>query len=298
MTVNQSSDTQQTPEIAQSPDTQDFVRRIGGSHPVSDYALWSAGLTFFGLLAAVPFALVSISVAGRLLGPDRIRDGVAHMTEGFPDRHNVREGIVALADSALRLSWARQIGLLFPLSLYGEGLRRSFLQLSYGRPSNMTGWRGRIAVLPAVLAGPVLVGLIALLAPTVGPLYAAGGWRLLLGIAIAFHFTFVAIGGLLTFVYGHVGSASISRRATLIGAFGAASMIAGFAQGFLVFLAIPVDWAELFGGLSAVGTFTALALWLYAMHLLVLVGYRLALVTDETRRVRAETRGVSAERRW
>ena len=57
-------------------------------------------------------------------------------------------------------------------------------------------------------------------------------------------------------------------------------MIAGFLQGFLLFLAIPVDWSLPFGGLPVFGAVAALALWLYLIHVLVLVGYRLTLTLD------------------
>lgn len=257
------------------------MRRISGAHPVRDYALWGAGLTFFAMMAIVPLALESIASAGRIIGQERVRRGMGHAVEGIPDLHQVRAGIMRLTESALSLSWTRQVGLLLPMSLYGEGLRRSFLQLSYGRPTKATGWKGRVAVLPVLVAGPLIVVLMVLLAPYVGPRYAAGGWQLLLAVVSAFHFTFLVVGALLAFAYRTVGSAVISRRAALIGAFVTSSFIAGFAQGFLLFLAIPMDWSSLFGGLSVIGTGTAVALWLYAMHVLVLVGYRLALVLDD-----------------
>jgi membrane protein len=57
--------------------------------------------------------------------------------------------------------------------------------------------------------------------------------------------------------------------------------MSGFLQGFLLFLAIPVEWSLPFGGLPVFGAVTALAFWLYLLHLIVLVGYRLALVLDD-----------------
>lgn len=271
--------------------TRNFLSRIGRSHPVSDFALWAAGLTFFGVIAIVPLALESVALTGRVVGAARVRAGFDHVVEGVPDFHGTRQAILGLVNAGLELSWARQVALLFPMSLYGEGLRRAFLQLSFGRPTSTTGWRGRVAVLPVSAAGPVLVLFTVYLAPTVGPLYGAGGGRLVLGVLIAFHFTFLAVGTLLVLVYRGVGSVAVSKKAAMVGAFSAASFIAGFAQGFLVFLAIPIDWADLFGGLRAVGTMTALTLWLYVMHFLVLTGYRIALVMDERSKlvVRLET---------
>jgi hypothetical protein len=65
------------------------------------------------------------------------------------------------------------------------------------------------------------------------------------------------------------------------GGFGTVSVVAGFLQGLVLFLAIPVEWSLPFGGLPVFSTVTALVLWLYLLHVLVLVGYRLTLVLNE-----------------
>ena len=168
---------------------------------------------------------------------------------------------------------------LFPASLYGEGLRRAFLQLSPERPNRFTGWRGRLALLPVVAIAPVLVLALLAAGPVVAPLYRAGGTRLVLGVVIAFHVTFVLLWIALLLIYRLVGGRT-GARALLLGSFAAASVVAGFLQGFLLFLAIPVDWSLPFGGLPVFGAVAALALWLYLIHVLVLVGYRLTLTLD------------------
>jgi membrane protein len=169
---------------------------------------------------------------------------------------------------------------LFPASLYGEGLRRAFLQLSPQRPDRFTGWLGRLALLPVVAIAPVLVLALLAAGPLVSPLYLAGGSRLVLGVVIAFHVTFVLLWIALLLIYRLVGAGRIGTRALVIGSFAAASVVAGFLQGFLLFLSIPVDWSLPFGGLPVFGAVAALALWLYLIHILVLVGYRLTLTLD------------------
>jgi membrane protein len=69
-------------------------------------------------------------------------------------------------------------------------------------------------------------------------------------------------------------------RPLLLAGFGTGAFLSGFLQGFVLFLAIPVEWSLPFGGLPIFGAVAALALWLYALHLLVLLGYRLLLVLD------------------
>ncbi|GAA4555141.1 hypothetical protein GCM10023175_54910 [Pseudonocardia xishanensis] len=201
---------------------------------------------------------------------------------GLPGGHGTPEALRTLTAVALDLSWVQTLVAVFPASLYGEGLRRAFLQLAPTRSDRLTGWRGRAGVLPVVLAAPVLVAALLACAPLVAPLYARGGWWLVLGVVIAFHVVWILLSTALTLVYAAVAPERPSPRALLWGGFGTGSVLAGFLQGFLLFLAIPVDWSLPFGGLPVFGAVAALALWLYLLHILVLVGYRVTLVLDQT----------------
>jgi membrane protein len=182
---------------------------------------------------------------------------------------------------------------LFPASLYGEGLRRAFLQLSPIRGDRLTGWRGRLGLLPVIAVAPLMVLAVLVTAPFVAPLYRDGGAGLILGVVVAFHVVWVAVSVSLVLIYRLVAAGRVGTRALLLGGFGTGSFLAGFLQGFLLFLAIPVDWSLPFGGLPVFGAVAALALWLYLIHILVLAGYRLTLglndpggVTSPSRRSR------------
>jgi membrane protein len=97
---------------------------------------------------------------------------------------------------------------------------------------------------------------------------------------IAFHVVFVLVSLALVLVYRFVAPGRIGLRGLLWSGFGTGAVLAGFLQGFLLFLAIPIEWSLPFGGLPVFGAVTALALWLYLLHLIVLVGYRAALLLD------------------
>lgn len=260
--------------------TRELLRGLGRSHPDSDLALWAAGATFFGIIGIVPIALVALRLAATLVGPDTVGRGVAVAVSGLPQGHGTPAALAALTATALTMSPLQTIVVLFPASLYGEGLRRAFLQLSPERPNRFTGWRGRFALLPVVAVAPVLVLALLAAGPLVAPLYRAGGGPLVLGIVIAFHVTFVLLWITLLLVYRLVGAGHIGTRALLVGSFWAGSCTAGFLQGFLLFLSFPVDWSLPFGGLPVFGAVAALTLWLYLIHVLVLVGYRLTLTLD------------------
>ena len=121
---------------------------------------------------------------------------------------------------------------------------------------------------------------LALLAssPFVAPLYSAGGDRLLLGIVIAFHVVWILVSTALVLIFQFVAAGRINRSALLAGGFGTGAVLSGFLQGFLLFLAIPIDWSAPFAGLPGFGAVAALGFWLYLLHIVVLVGFRVTLV--------------------
>jgi membrane protein len=256
------------------------VRGLGRSFPGSDFALWAAGATFFGLIGIVPAVMVTLRVAAAVVGADAVVAHVDIAATGLPGGHGTPTALHTLAATAVRMSGVQALVAVFPASLYGEGLRRAFRQLSPVVTDRFSGWRGRLGLLPLIAAGPVLVLALLAGAPVVAPLYAAGGWWLVLGVVIAFHVVFVLVSLALVLVYRFVAPGRIGPRALLWAGFGTGSVVSGFLQGFLLFLAIPIEWSLPFGGLPVFGAVTALALWLYLLHLIVLVGYRAALLLD------------------
>ena len=83
------------------------------------------------------------------------------------------------------------------------------------------------------------------------PLYRAGGGSLALGVVIAFHVVWVAVSTALVLVYRWVGGGVAGRgRPLLLAGFGTGAFLSGFLQGFVLFLAIPVEWSLPFGGLT------------------------------------------------
>jgi membrane protein len=253
-----------------------LLRGLSSRFPDSDLALWAAGATFFGVLGLVPIVLVSLRLAAALVGPDAVTAGMAALAGGLPAGHGTPQALAVLTSTAVGMSAVQTLIVLFPASLYGEGLRRAFHQLAPKRPDALTGWRGRLALLPVVAAAPLLVLAALAAAPLIAPLYAAGGTELLLGVVLGFHLSWVLVSVALVLVYRLVAAGRVATRALLLGGFGTGAVVAGFLQGFVLFLAIPVEWAAPFAGMPVIGAVTALVLWLYLVHVLVLLGYRLA----------------------
>jgi membrane protein len=258
----------------------DLARDVGRSFPTSDLALWAAGATFFGVIGLVPIALVSLRVAAVLVGPAAVTAAMDAAIGGLPAGHGTPAALRTLAGTAVELSLLQSLVLLFPASLYGEGLRRAMLQLAPVRGDRFTGWRGRLGLLPVVAVSPVLALAGLGSAPFIAPHYGPQG-NLSVGVVLGFHVTWVLLSVTLLLVFRWVAAGRIGVRALLVAAPGTAAFLAGFLQGFLLFLAIPVEWSVPFGGLPVIGAVAALALWFYLMHVLLLVGYRFALILDD-----------------
>ena len=255
-----------------------FFRSIGRSHPVSDLALWAAGLTFFSAIGIVPLVMEAISLAGRIVGTTALRRSMETLLRALPSSHGIGGTVRPLVDSSLELSWTQVAVLLVPTTVYGEGLRRSFLQMSHDHPNATTGWRGRVAFVPVIALTPFIVIILVAAIPFVAPFYEHGGWATAFGVVMAFHITFAMLTVVFAAMFRLVGTVAIPVVPLLIASACTASMNAGFLQGFLLFLAIPISWSAPFHGLPVVGAVTVLLLWLYVLNTLVIVGYRLALV--------------------
>ncbi|WP_422746944.1 YhjD/YihY/BrkB family envelope integrity protein [Mycobacterium sp. WMMD1722] len=248
--------------------------------PGSDLSLWAAGATFFGVIGLVPLALASLWAVGAIVGHDAVTAAMESAIGGLPDGHGTPEALRTLTSVALSMSWVQALVVLFPASLYGEGLRRAFVQMS-AAPDTLTGWRGRAGLLAVAAVAPFLVLAVLASASYVAPLYERGGGSLIWGIVVAFHIVWLTVSTALLGVFGLIGPGRIGWRALALGSFGTGAILAGFLQGFVLFLAIPIPWSAPFGGLPIVGAVSALSLWLYLLHILVLCGFRVTVALDE-----------------
>ncbi|MFB7090499.1 YhjD/YihY/BrkB family envelope integrity protein [Streptomyces sp. NPDC056296] len=245
-------------------------------------ALVAAGTAFFSLISLVALMLVLLRLCGWLLGVDGTRGAVSQIGDALPAGHGVQAGVTALAGAAVELSLVAFALALLPASLYGEGLRRSFLHLSpvAVQDDTFTGWRGRLGMVPAVVAAPFVMSTALLAAPWLAGLANAGGWRLVLSAVVAFHLLWVLLSTEVLLVFRFVGVGVAGWRATVVSGFVTGAFLCGFLGGFVLFLAVPFDWSAPFGGLAAPGATVAVSLWLYLLHAVLLVGYQLMLCLD------------------
>ncbi|MDD7926928.1 YhjD/YihY/BrkB family envelope integrity protein [Actinomycetospora chibensis] len=250
-----------------------LVRDVGTTLRGRDLAAVAAGLTYFAALGVVPWLLLAVWGAALLTSPETVGAYLADLRLLVPPEMGARPVYDALVRAGLDLgAWGALVTVL-PATFYGEGLRRACLRLS-PRRDRFTGWRARLSLLPLVLVVPVLALGVFAGAPLLADLARTGGFLATAGwVVVAFHLSFVALGVVLAWGFRVVAPGGPGWRATLLGAFGTGAVLAGFLQGFLLFLALPIDLGIPFGGLDVVGAAVAIALWMFVLHVLLLTGW-------------------------
>jgi len=259
--------------------TRDALRR--SRH--HDLALYAAGLTFYGAIALVPATLVALRLAGAVVGPDRVTGLGGRVAAALPDALGAPPVVTRLVDAGATLGLVTLLAALVPSTLYGEGLRRAFVRL-VGNDETYVGWRGRLGVLPLLVVTPLMALAVLESAPLFARLVADGAGSTALAVYLALVLDWLLLAIPLTYVYRVLSPSRPSWSAAAVGALVTASFVAGFLQGFVLFLALPLDLGVPFGGATAVGAAVAVALWLWVLHLLVLVGHQLVAALDEHRR--------------
>jgi membrane protein len=252
-------------------------RRLEGR----DLALIAAGLTFYAGIAVVPLLVLAFGLTARLTSSRRVAELGDRLAELLPAELGAPDAVMRLVEAGTGLGLPNGLLALLPMTLYGEGLRRALLRFS-GRREGMTGWRGRLAALPVLVLAPVLLYPLLLTVPVMADLARDGGTMATVGrVAVGFYGVLAALTLPLAWGFRVVGAGRVRWSALAIGAAFTAACLSGFLQGFVLFLALPLDLGAPFGGLTVVGGVVAVGLWLFLLHLVVLVGWLLTQSLDD-----------------
>ena len=248
-----------------------------------DLAVSSAAATFYGALAVVPSLLVAIALAALLLGRAQVLRYSGLLAGTLPTAMGAAGAAHRLVEAGLALS---PVGVAFAVvmgSAYGEGLSRAFVRVTPGRrDATAPAWWLRAATLPLLGLAPLMLAGLLVATPWLARINDRAGWR---GVALASYLSLTLVWVLtwlpLTWTFRVVGPGRPRWRSAFAGAVVTGAFVSGFLQGFLVFLALPVDLGRPFGGLTGVGVASALLLWLWVLHAVVLVGYALTWSLDQ-----------------
>jgi membrane protein len=156
-------------------------------------------------------------------------------------------------------------------TLYGEGLRRAYSRLAEVDDA-APGLRGRLAVLPMLVAAPLLLLAVLATTPVLNDLGDGAGGRAL-GVWLALTVNWLVLAVPLGWSYHVVAPGRLPWRAAWLGGLVTAAFVSGFLQGFVLFLSLPLDFGAPFAGASVVGASIAVLGWLWVLHLVVLIGF-------------------------
>lgn len=242
-----------------------------------DLLLYAAGVTFYAAVGIVPLLLLSLFLGALVVGESMMREMATRVVELLPPGLGVEDGAVSLVWAGTGLSPLAALAALLPASLYGEGLVRAFDRLSRSGDGGRRSLRGRLGALVVVAASPALLlagvaannGLSRVLGDS-GPARAAG-------VYVAFLVAWLVISTLLVYSYRGLAPERPGWRSLLWGAFSTGSFVAGTSLGWVLFLAIDVPLGGVYGGSDTLAAAAVTGLWLYLLHLMVLVGYVLTL---------------------
>ena len=261
-------------------------RRLHGR----DVNLIAAGLTFYAGIAVVPVLVLAFALTAWLTSVRTVRDLSARLGELLPAELGAPAALDRLVSAGLQLDLAGGVLALVPMSFYGEGLRRALLRFT-GRRESLTGWRGRLLVLPLLVLTPVLLYPLLLAVRVMADLAEAGGGAATVArIAVGFYSVLAALALPLLWGFRVVAAERLRWPALVAGALFTAACLSGFLQGFVVFLALPLDLGAPFGRLPGIGGVVAVAVWLFLLHLVVIGGWLLTQSLDDRLAARAADR--------
>jgi membrane protein len=100
-------------------------------------------------------------------------------------------------------------------------------------------------------------------------------------VALGYYAVLAALTLPLAWGFRVVGGGRVRWRSLLVGALFTAACLSGFLQGFVLFLALPLDLGAPFGGLTVVGGVVAVGFWLFLLQFVLIGGWLFTQALDE-----------------
>jgi membrane protein len=246
-----------------------------------DTALIAAGLTFYAGIAVVPGLVLALGLTSWVAGPEAVRELTGRLAEVLPEELGAPRALTRLAEAGTGLGPTGALLTLLPISLYGEGLRRALLRYTPTQ-DRFTAWRGRLLSLPLLLLAPLLTYPLLLAGDALARFAEEPGvGSIVAGFAVGYYSVLAVLAVPLVWVFRVVAAGRLRWPAAVAGALFTAACLSGFLQGFVLFLALPLDLGAPFGGLTVVGGVVAVGFWLFLLHLVLLAGWLTTLALDE-----------------
>jgi membrane protein len=272
---------------------REFLSGLRARAGRSDVLVVAAALTCYSAIGLVPLFAIGSRVTAALLGPHdvvRTAQGIARYIRG---PLQLDKATVAFARTATSAPWWTVLAALLPVSLYAEGTMRCLERFS---PVPTRRWRALRGRLLTPLYAAAAVAIILLVVGAVRPLFfdafGAGLGARLLGVVVAFHISWAICTCLLAIVYRLFGSTPLRLRPLLLAAGFASGWLTCQTLSFTIVIRVISGFARAYGGYAPAGAIAAITFLVYLDHLVVVLGYLLALQGHESPRAGGRRRSV------
>jgi membrane protein len=248
-----------------------WVQEAAGPGTAFEIFPFASGLAFYAFVSLVPLSILTVWVASLIMPEAEIRELSRQVARVAPPDVGAGRAVLRIAELGTTLGLVSMVGVLWPATAYGAGLKRAFIHLSIVERESRPGLRGRGLVLILLLPLFVVGSLAAAVAVT--GLFQTGALRVVGWIA-AVPAAFIGAWVALTVIYRMFPPDVLSWSRILRGAAFSATGIALLSVIFALFMDVA-DFRDQYA-ISAVAAIVLVAVWLFWTNVLVLVGYRVA----------------------
>lgn len=241
----------------------------------------ASAMTAYAAIGLIALLAVATRLAAALLGPDGVRSMAGDLARYVPGPLGLDHAVRELTDGAVGMSWWAVLSAVLPISLYCEGTVRCLERFVRRDERGAKTLRGRLLAVPIVLVASLAVIIAAtVLRPLIEGTFGTGTGPRLLGVFVTFVVLWPGLTAVLCLVYRLFPSTTLRPVPLLVGAAAAGSWLAGQTLGYVLTLRFVSRFAAPYGGYVVAGAVAALVFLLYLNHVVVLLGYLLALELD------------------
>jgi YihY family inner membrane protein len=249
------------------------ARRAVGAARADDVFLHAAALAFYGLISVAPLVVVALWVTTLVVGPSQVHQVADHLARLAPPALGIDRALRRVANLTTTLGLVAVVAALWPATAYGAGLVRVLDRHAGDREGS--GLRGRgaalllVCLMPGLILGSLVAGYVG--AATLGDSSPDVAVGLCLGLVLSFAVTVAVVAA----IYKTFPRTPPGWRDTLRGALVAAGCIAILSVCYVAYLRLGANFEQRYAS-DALASVVLLGVWLYAVNIALLVGYRVA----------------------
>jgi membrane protein len=238
-----------------------------------DVFLYAAALAFYGLISVAPIAVVALWVTTLVVGDAKVHDVADDLARLAPTALGADDALERAADLGTTLGLVAVAAALWPATAYGVALVRVLDRLA--GDDERTGLRGRgaalllVSLVPVLILGSLVAGYAG--AATLGDTEADAVSGLVVALLLSFSATVAAVA----VIYRVFPRSPPPWREIMRGALVAAGCIAILSVAYVAYLRLGADFEHRYAT-DALASVVLLGVWLFAVNIALLLGFRVA----------------------